>query len=232
MYMPQPLSARFAAEFFGTALLLVAIVGSVIVADGLRTQPLLINALATGGALFVGITLAQPFSGGHFNPAVTLAFIFSGDTDWHDGVVYILAQVLGAVVAVAAVHTMFDTPALQTPPPTSIATGGLWLSEILMTFGLVMVALIAAAQHPERLPLLVSTYVTLAVLVSSSGAYINPAATFARTFTTSNVGIATENAVPFIVFQLLGSILATVLVIKILCPLAVVTKKAQTNKKD
>ena len=231
MNMPQPLSARFAAEFFGTALLVVAIVGSAIVADGLRIQPLLINALATGGALYIGISLAQPFSGGHFNPAVTLAFIFSGDTDWHDGVLYVLAQVLGALLAVAVVHTMFGTPALQTSTIERIG-GGLWLSEVVMTFGLVMVVLIAATQHPERLPMLVASYVTIAVLTSSSAAFINPAATFARTFTPSIVGIATESAVPFIIFQLLGSIIATVLLLKVLCPLAVITKKTQISKKN
>ena len=67
---------RLVAEALGTALLLVAVVGSGIMAErlagGNAAIALLANAMATGAALVVLITIFGPLSGAHFNPAVTL----------------------------------------------------------------------------------------------------------------------------------------------------------------
>ena len=64
---------RLIAEFLGTLLLLVAVVGSGIMgaalAGGNDAVALLANAVATGAALYVLITILGPVSGAHFNPA-------------------------------------------------------------------------------------------------------------------------------------------------------------------
>ena len=65
------------AEGLGTALLLVGVVGSGIMADQLTDDialALLANAIATGCTLYVIITVLGPVSGAHFNPVVSLAF--------------------------------------------------------------------------------------------------------------------------------------------------------------
>ena len=73
----------FLAEFIGTALLLVSVVGSSIMgetrANGNMAIALLANAIATGCMLYCIITLFGPISGAHFNPVVTLTFLLRGE---------------------------------------------------------------------------------------------------------------------------------------------------------
>ena len=71
-------TTRLMAEFLGTAMLLIGVVGSGIMgaalSDGNTAVALLANAIATGCMLYVIITTLGPISGAHFNPAVTVAF--------------------------------------------------------------------------------------------------------------------------------------------------------------
>ena len=75
---------KLLAEGLGTAFLLIAVVGSGIMAEALSGGSvglaLLANAIATGCALYVLITIFGPVSGAHFNPAVTLVFLILGET--------------------------------------------------------------------------------------------------------------------------------------------------------
>ena len=70
--MPPTLLRRIAAEFVGTAGLLMAVVGSGIMAERLAggnlAIALLANTLATGAALIALILTFGPISGAHFNP--------------------------------------------------------------------------------------------------------------------------------------------------------------------
>ena len=74
-------SKAVAAEFFGTALLLMIVVGSGIMGEqlaaGNAAVALLGNSIATGAGLYVLISVLGPISGAHFNPAVTLMFLRS-----------------------------------------------------------------------------------------------------------------------------------------------------------
>src|SRR5437660_1567423 len=74
-------------EAIATAFLLIAVVGSGIMAQRLSAGniglALLANALATGGALVALILAFGPRSGAHMNPAVTLAAAFTGGMRWH-----------------------------------------------------------------------------------------------------------------------------------------------------
>src|SRR5271169_6023456 len=105
---------RIAAEFFGTAFLLAAVVGSGIMGDRLAggnvAIALLANTLATGAMLVALILTFGPISGAHFNPAVTLADASQGGLAWREVPVYIPAQIGGAFAVVAAAHLMFGEP--------------------------------------------------------------------------------------------------------------------------
>lgn len=78
------LLVRAGAEFLGTAMLLIAVVGSGIQAQRLSPADtglaLLENSTATGGALIALILALGPVSGAHFNPVVTLADTILGRT--------------------------------------------------------------------------------------------------------------------------------------------------------
>ena len=70
------------AEFLGTALLLISIVGSGIMGEtlsqGNAAIALLANAIATGCMLYCIITILGPVSGAHFNPILSFAFVLRG----------------------------------------------------------------------------------------------------------------------------------------------------------
>src|SRR5262245_4610892 len=93
--MPS-LGQRAFCEWLGTAFLLAAVVGSGIMAQKLAggndALALLCNTLPTGAILAVLILVFGPLSGGHFNPAVSLAFALRGELAWSTAGIYIAAQ--------------------------------------------------------------------------------------------------------------------------------------------
>src|ERR1700745_4054524 len=92
------------AEFVGTALLLIAVIGSGIAAQTLSPNDtgleLLENAAATGAALVAIILAVGSVSGAHLNPVVSLADAFFGGLGRVQLAAYIVAQVAGAIVGV------------------------------------------------------------------------------------------------------------------------------------
>jgi len=136
------LSRRATSEALGTALLLATVVGSGIMAEKLAAGSvglaLLANTLATGAGLVALILTFGPTSGAHFNPAVTLADASQGGLPWREVPTYILAQLAGAFVGVAAANLMFDKPALFASTHERSGVGQL-LGEFVATFGLLSV---------------------------------------------------------------------------------------------
>ncbi len=99
------LNRRVVAEAVGTAMLLMAIVGSGIMGErlaaGNNAIALLANSLATGAALFALILTFGPISGAHFNPAVTFSDASQGGLPWREVPAYVVAQISGAFLGVA-----------------------------------------------------------------------------------------------------------------------------------
>ncbi|OAI51644.1 MIP family channel protein [Betaproteobacteria bacterium SCGC AG-212-J23] len=200
---------RALADGVGTALLLAAVVGSGIMgeklAQGNDAIALLANSLATGCALLALIIAFSPRSGAHFNPLVTLALAIRGDVAKREVAPYIVAQFLGALLGVAAAHLMFDLPLLQYSAKAR-STFGLWWSEVVATFGLVLVVL--SCKRPWEAPLAVAGYIAAAYWFTASTSFANPAVTLARGFTDTFAGIDLRHVAPFILAQLLGAGLA------------------------
>lgn len=202
---------RAVADGVGTALLLAAVVGSGIMgeklAQGNDAIALLANSLATGFALASLIVAFAPRSGAHFNPVVTLALAIRGDTAKRDVAPYLVAQFIGALIGVAAAHLMFDLPLLQYSAKAR-NTFGLWWSEVVATFGLVLVVLSCDAKRSWAAPLAVSGYIAAAYWFTASTSFANPAVTLARGFTDTFAGIDLHHVAPFIGAQLIGAGLA------------------------
>jgi len=57
------------------------------------------NAVAIGAALAIAVIAGSKISGGHFNPAVTIAMVAAGKKSVNEVMPYILAQVCGALIA-------------------------------------------------------------------------------------------------------------------------------------
>jgi glycerol uptake facilitator protein len=134
---------RLIAELAGTAILCTFGIGAAVsvtaAADG---GGLLIVALAHGLALAVAIYAFGSVSGGHFNPTVTLALAARGRFAWRDVPGYVLAQLLGGILAAALVYAAYANTALgaglgATGFAPSVSFGQAVLAEALGAFILV-----------------------------------------------------------------------------------------------
>lgn len=204
----------YAAEAIGTAFLLIAVVGSGIMAQtlsgGNTGLALLANAIATGCALYILITVFGPVSGAHFNPAVTLAFWLRGDIATKTALIYVGVQIASGIIGVWLTHLMFELPVLQLSQ-TARTGPAQYLSEAIATFGLLMVIFGGLRARPEAVPALVATYITGAYWFTASTSFANPAVTTARSLSDTFAGINPAHMPMFIVMQLLAATAGTYL---------------------
>ena len=203
------------AEFLGAGFLLIAVVGSGIMAetlaDGNTALALLANAIATGCMLYCIITLFGPVSGAHFNPIVTLAFVVRGDMPIKRAGAFIAAQIFGAIAGVLLTHAMFDQSLFQLSQ-TSRTGAPLWISEIFASFGLVLIIFGGLAQNSKAIASMVALYITGAYWFTASTSFANPAVSIARALSDTFAGIHPAHVPMFILCQLIGMALALVVV--------------------
>jgi glycerol uptake facilitator-like aquaporin len=215
------LARQMLAEFLGSAGLAAVVIGSGIAAQRLSPDDvglqLLENALATGAGLAALILAFGPVSGGHFNPVVTLADRFFGGVTSRQLAAYVPAQLLGGAVGAIAANRMFDLPAV-TVSTTARSGSGLWLSEALATFGLVvLIFALVRAGRAALAPFAVGSYITAAYWWSSSTSFANPMIDLARTLSDTFAGIAPASVPMFVLMQLVGGA-AGVAVVAVLHP--------------
>lgn len=202
-------SRRVLAEFLGTALLVMAVVGSGIMAQNLTNDvglQLLANAIATGGALFGLITIFGPISGASFNPVVTVVGHFvDGGSTLTSVVTDIISQFAGAVVGCVIANIMFAHPFIEQSP--KIRTGGpTWFSEVVATIGLLLV-IWGGQRTKANVAALVAAWITGAYWFTSSTSIANPAVGFGRMFSDSFAGIAPESWPMFVLMQVMGGLI-------------------------
>jgi glycerol uptake facilitator-like aquaporin len=202
------------AEFVGTGMLLIAVVGSGIMAQrlcgGNVGLALLANAVATGGALIALILAFGPVSGAHFNPVVTLADASRGGVAWRDVPGYVFAQFTGAIAGVAIANLIFALPAFSASTHARNG-GGLFASEIVATFGLLAVIWGVAKSRAGAAPYAVAAYIVGAYWFTPSTSFANPAVTLARSLTDTFAGIRPHDVAAFMLAQLIGALSATAL---------------------
>jgi len=205
------LNRRLVAELLGTAFLLAVVVGSGIMGETLAGGnvgiALLANSLATGAGLFALILIFAPISGAHFNPVVSLYAAMEKHMSWREAGLYVVVQVIGAVLGVIAAHLMFATPIVELSQ--HVRTGGAqWWSEFVATFGLLAVIISTSRSNHETTPVAVAAYITAAYWFTASTSFANPAVTLARTLTDTFAGIRPVDSFGFIVMQIMGAVAA------------------------
>ena len=213
--MDRGLAQKVTAEAVGTALLVAIVVGSGIYAQRLSPNDvglqLLENSIATGVGLVALILAFGSVSGAHFNPVVSIADRVLGGLTSRELAFYVPAQVVGACFGAVVANLMFELDAVTLSTHTRSA-GGLWLGEVVATFGLLMVILgVVRSGRATTAPFAVGGYIAAAYWFTSSTSFANPAVTIGRTLTDTFAGIKPSSAPAFIVAQLVGGALAVAL---------------------
>lgn len=210
------LHRRLAAEALGTCLLIIAVIGSGIMAGRLSPDDvglqLLENSFATAGALVGLILMFGAVSGAHFNPVVTLLDRLFGTTTTRDTVGYVAAQIAGGCAGALLANTMFGLTTFELATKQR-SSGALWLSEVVATVGLLLVIHgCVRTGRASAVPYAVAAWIAGAYWFTSSTSFANPAVTIARTLSDSFAGIEPSSAPLFVVMQLVGMILAFALI--------------------
>jgi aquaporin Z len=164
---------RYATEFIGTFFLVLTIGMTV-----LQENPF--APLAIGSALMIMVYMGGHVSGAHYNPAVSLALLMRGKLSAADFLAYVVAQVLGALVAAVVVRAILGQT-FGPAPGLAVGAGSALLVEFLFTFALCLVVLnVATARETEGnsfYGLAIGFTVTVAAFAGGaiSGGAFNPA---------------------------------------------------------
>jgi arsenate reductase len=216
-----PLPRRLLAEFLGAAFLAAVVIGAGIAAQRLSPHDtgleLLEVAATTGGGLFAIILMFGPVSGGHFNPAVSLADATFGGIRWRDALVYIPAQICGCITGAIVANGMFGLAGISISTKHRAAPAHL-LAEVIATLGLLLVIFsLARTKRVASAPAAVGAYIGAAYFFTSSTSFANPAISIGRVFSNTFAGIAPASVPGFIAAELVGCGLA-ILAVRALYP--------------
>jgi aquaporin Z len=173
---------RLFSEVMGTFLLLLVAAGAGMMNAAFGDPISRTAAVVAPGLMVMAMILFMGrVSGAHFNPAVSIAFALRGDFPWRRVPGYIIAQLVGAVLAVLFLQAVIGESASNgaTYPAQSTTDVAAFLMEVILTFGLVSVIL-GTASGAQNIGIIgalgVGGYIALAGLWASplSGASMNP----------------------------------------------------------
>jgi glycerol uptake facilitator-like aquaporin len=196
---------RSLAEGVGTAMLLEAVVGS-----GLHegASPLS-SAMAVSGSLIGLIIAFGAVSGGHFNPTITLMQWLTGKRELLCTVVYVSAQIAGAVIGALMAGLTFSKapgiPGSEFPAMPSLA------SEGVASFSLMTVVFCCTRSTSKLVgPFAVGLWLMAAILSTPTGSIANPAVAIALLATPDSISFPAVAL--FLVAQIVGGSLAVLAV--------------------
>ncbi len=213
---------KLTAELFGTFWLVLGGCGSAVLAAKFPEVGIgLVGvSLAFGLTVLTAAYALGPISGGHFNPAVTLGLAAGGRFAWKEAPGYIVAQVVGAILAALILYTIASGQAGYTgglasngygehSPGGFTMTSALW-TEIVMTFGFLIIILGATAKRasPGFAPIAIGLALTLIHLISIpvTNTSVNPARSTGPALIEG--GIAVQQLWFFWVYPIVGGLIA------------------------
>lgn len=205
--------SKLASEFFGTAVLLIAVVGSSFMGANLTSDKalaLLINAAVTAAILGIIIKTGSPISGAHFNPLVTIALLIKGSLRLQEALGFLTVQFIGGISGVIIANLMFTESAFESSS-TLRSGSGQWIGEIVATAGLIYLALTSNEKSAWKL---IPLWIFAAYFFTSSTSFANPAVTIARIFTNAPAGIDSASVLGFIAAQIVGALLVLIAIRK------------------
>jgi aquaporin Z len=169
--------------------------------------------LFIGSSLMIMVYMGGHISGGHYNPAVTLAVFMRGKLPVKDVVPYWIAQLVGAILAAFAVlHILGDTFALM---PSGGVVASL-LVELLFTFALALVVLNTATDDATAGNSFYGLAIGFTIVVAAaaggpvSGGAFNPAVGLGPTLVNAMHGGSLTSVWLYLVGPLAGGALAAI----------------------
>ncbi len=199
---------KYLAEALGT-FTLVGIGSFAIVSAGGAGEPAAVVeiALGFGLALLVGLYAFGEVSGGHFNPAVSLAMFLDRRMPMDDLIGYWIAQFLGAIAASLVVLIAYDDTVVAGTTTQASDNWAAIVVETMMTALFVAVILQSTKSERVRGTALVAIPLTLlaihVAIIPISGSSVNPA----RSFGPALVGTEFTDYWIYLIFPTLGAVL-------------------------
>jgi aquaporin Z len=199
---------KYSAELVGSFLFFTIGYFSVPAFGAAGVPGLLVVPFAFGFGLLAAIFAFGHISGGHFNPAVTIAMVLDKRTTPMDAVGYILSQIIGAIAAGLVVAVAVSQQAVAdgiTHPGKGITDVGALIMETVATAAFLAVILAASKRTPALAALAIPlTLVAIHFAIASlSGASVNPA----RSLGSAIVGGDLSSIWIYIVGPIVGGIL-------------------------
>lgn len=167
---------KYIAEFIGTAVLSLSVVGSIVNGAGFVT------VLTVGITLGLLVATIGFISGAHVNPAVTLGLLSLKKIEWKEALTYIVAQFAGAALALILVR-LHGTPMPEIIADFSwIAIIAETLGALVFTFGIASIVLAVDATKAEsKAPFVIGGSLAIGATIAAglgSNAILNPAVAF------------------------------------------------------
>lgn len=160
---PVNLPKRLIAEVIGTFFLVIAALLS----------PTGLTFALVGATLLVMVIVIGKVSGSHINPAVTVGLVAARQFPLREGLLYIVAQVIGAFLALG-----FGLIVGRNLPTTDPHANALWfemLGTALLVFVVTRVVMAKVSPEASALAIGVALMVGIAIAGPSSGGVLNPA---------------------------------------------------------
>jgi len=197
---------KILGEATGALALTACVVGSGIMAErlagGNAAVVLLANTLATMAVLAALISTLGPVSGAHFNPVISAVALWERKIDAREAGAYVVAQVLGCCAGAMLANVMFELPWVTAS--AHVRSGGAqWLSEVVATAGLVVIAFRSSDFNEAAWR--IAAWIGAAYWFTASTSFANPAITLGRALSDTFAGIRPLDAPGFVAAQFVGA---------------------------
>jgi aquaporin Z len=196
------------AEFIGTGVFFAIAFMCILSTLATGSLDLVVIAAGFGFGLLAAIMIGGAISGGHFNPAVTLAAVLDRRMDAMTGVAYVVAQIAGGILGtllVLAVSNQDAVVGVTTQPGSGMSDLDVLLLEIVFTaaFIAVILTVTAKAANYAAFAIPVTLFVIHLALVPFTGTSVNPA----RSIAPAVVGGEFDSLWIYIVATLIGALI-------------------------
>jgi aquaporin NIP len=202
---------KLISEFIGTYFLVFAGTGAVVINELTKSLTHVGIALTFGLVVMAMIYTFGHISGAHFNPAVTLGFLTTGDIQLREAVLYIVTQVLAAIASSVSLLLMFGNVANLGATLPRFSWQQSFALEFILTFVL-MIVILGSAVHGKANKSFAGVAIGATVGLEAmfggpiSGASMNPA----RSIGPALVSGTLEHLWIYIVATILGAMVAAI----------------------